>query len=340
MYRLFLAFAVVSGCTVSNPLFNSNEDLAGGGDLAGADLTGADLSGDVDLSASKDDLSGPPPDLRMVLDLRRSDMPIVTTDMAGCGLPGQKCCVAGDACVGGGCCNSGVCVAAGDDCAGTVIPTVCKAGTCVTCGITGMECCAAHTCSSGCCSLANTCVAVTQPCGGNTGICQGDGSCKDSNGNSSCGTDNLMCCASQPINTCTSSHLVCARNSGVSGPGVCRPCGYDGQDCCDGNACNDGGCCVLGTCQKNGDSCGSTTCVNGSCGGGTCGGIGQPCCQTGPGFNVCTQEYTTCAGGPTCELCGGLNQRCCWDWRTSQYTWCAKPYKANSMGGGSCTCQP
>jgi hypothetical protein len=79
--------------------------------------------------------------------------------------------------------------------------------------------------------------------------------------------------------------------------------------------------------------------MNGSCGNGTCGNLGQGCCSSG-GVSTCTASYTTCTGGPSCEPCGGNGQRCCWDWRVSQYLWCASPYKAATGAGMPCVCKP
>jgi hypothetical protein len=48
--------------------------------------------------------------------------------------------------------------------------------------------------------------------------------------------------------------------------------------------------------------------MNAGCDNGDCGVLGQPCCNNGV---ACTAPFTRCTLSGTCDVCGGVDQRCC-----------------------------
>jgi hypothetical protein len=101
-----------------------------------------------------------------------------------CGAPGEPCCqifgtTETNACPRGGCCNyaageaGGSCIAEGGMCDSPgpmSVETVCRSGSCITCGSTLGSCCARNKCADAntVCSASN---AMCMPCGASNELC-------------------------------------------------------------------------------------------------------------------------------------------------------------------------
>jgi hypothetical protein len=166
-----------------------------------------------------------------------------------------------------------------------------------------------------------------------------------------CGELGQTCCPGNECvkdSVCSQSGADAGTDAGSTSGGVCKPCGYSGEPCCDrepgclspltcasgtcggcgaqGEACCAGlpipcaadGECQGGTCIKAcgklGLKCctGGAACETGSCIGGTC-TIETSCGSEGSACcaeDSCNQSDLTCASG-TCVKCGGSGQPCC-----------------------------
>lgn len=220
---------------------------------------------------------------------------------------GAQCCLAVP-CPGGGCCVSGSCFASGTD---IQVGMVCVDGQAQACGTPGAFCCGEGIChNQGCCvggrCFANSTGVDISMCPSNLGTCT-SGGC--SGITATCGGIGDACCAGGggAADFCTESGAVCVS-------GRCEQCAAlpGGQFCCPGNWCQPGDCCDNSTseCVGSGTQCNNSQglCMNSGCDSGGCGVVGQPCCDNGVG---CTAPFTRCTLAGNCDVCGGLDQRCC-----------------------------
>jgi hypothetical protein len=161
------------------------------------------------------------------------------------------------------------------------------------------------------CTSGSACNAATQrcePCGGRDAPCCADGSPCASNslacvsGTCRCGSRGLPCCDGSACDA--AANLTC--DSGASPP-VCRPCGHQGDLCCDaalGERCVNNALTGL-SCQRDAAT-DLSTCE-------PCGASNQPCCSP----QQCIAGYT-CTGDPAnrrCLRCGAAleGSPCCAD---------------------------
>lgn len=92
-----------------------------------------------------------------------------------------------------------------------------------------------------------------------------------------CGSNGEICCDGD----------LCDIGFACGGDGTCAPCGGDGARCCPGQLCNAGLACAAGTCEP-------------------CGGVGGPCCVG----RACAADLT-CTVANTCAPCGAAGELCC-----------------------------
>jgi hypothetical protein len=229
---------------------------------------------------------------------------------------GQPCaatidCLTGDFCVDGVCCGTSSC------------------GNCQACNIVGKAGTCANVASGD--AEPHTRCTLQPPCG-NTGNCDGAGSCEQASAGVSCGTASCSGTTFTPISHCTGDGACATPMTSSCSPYVCGPnackitCTGDG-DCippftCQGTAgamscalkknglvCTTGGQCISGNCV-DGVCCGSVSCAPcQACnlsGNGTCSPVAAG--TVAPAAFCADQGASTCGTNGMCDGAGGCQK--------------------------------